>query len=66
MKQKTFLSILFLCLVAAAGIQAAIYTSGFYSISSDESARTLDAFRWYSNKTSFTQVWLPMHSVIIG
>lgn len=66
MQRKTFLLLLTLCLIAAAGIQIWIFSSGYYSISSDESARTLHAYEWYRTKTVSTEVWLPMHAIILG
>ncbi|HVO74562.1 MAG TPA: phospholipid carrier-dependent glycosyltransferase [Ignavibacteriaceae bacterium] len=66
MNRNIFSALFGLYLIIAAAIQVFIYASGHYSISSDESARTLAAYRWYSTKIIPIEVWLPMHSIILG
>lgn len=47
-------------------LQYIIFERGFYSVSSDESGRTLDAWNWSQSKDFKPSVWLPLHTITLG
>jgi hypothetical protein len=50
----------------AVGIHALLLARGFFGISADESARTLDALARIPNGTPHSDVWLPFHRIVIA
>jgi hypothetical protein len=52
--------------VAAAILHAYLYSEGFYAISADESARTIQAYQWYQSKSMPATVWLPFYRYVVG
>ncbi len=58
----TLLLIVFFSLV----LNVILYYAGFYSISADESGRTIDAYKWISGTYEGIPTWLPFYTVIIG
>jgi len=53
-------------LVLTSLLQIWVYSRGFYSVSADESARTLDAYHWALGETPALGSWLPFHTWITG
>jgi len=47
-------------------IQVLLYLKGFYSISADESGRTLFAYYWLKGVEPLGEPWLPFHKIIIA
>ncbi len=43
-----------------------VISTGFYSISADESTRTLMAYQWFKNGVIENTSWLPLHFIILG
>jgi hypothetical protein len=66
-KTKTgFIVTLALIVLTAVIIQAILYAAGFFSISADESGRTLLAYQWMKGKIEETPTWLPFYTIVIG
>ena len=64
-KKKFFLVILLLILISIL-LNPLLYLCGFYSISADESGRTLLAYQWLHGGYKVTPTWLPFYTIIIG
>jgi len=55
-----------LAMVAGAMLQLFFLSRGFYSISWDDSGRTLDAYSWARHGVVQMKEWLPFYRVIVG
>ena len=64
-KKKFFLVILLLIFISVL-LNSLLYLSGFYSISADESGRTLLAYQWLHGGYKVTPTWLPFYTVVVG
>jgi hypothetical protein len=47
-------------------IQGVLYYQGFYSISADESGRTLLAHQWSVGELKEMPIWLPFYTIVVG
>jgi hypothetical protein len=62
----------FVCTAGVALLSIAVclhlffFSQGFYSISWDESARTLDAYAWAAHGTVLGSAWLPFYRIFVG
>jgi hypothetical protein len=63
--EKSFTASLLIIVLTAIIIQIILYTSGFYSISADESGRTLLAYQWMKGEIKETPTWLPFYTIAI-
>jgi len=59
------LTLLFIVLFSIV-LNIILYYSGFYSISADESGRTIDAYNWIKGTYEGIPTWLPFYNVVIG
>jgi hypothetical protein len=67
MNSGTFYMSFAAAIAIACGLQVFLYFQEFYSISWDESGRTLDAYRWTLDKDLLkATTWLPFYRVIVG
>lgn len=64
-KKKFLLAILLLIFISIL-LNPILYLCGFYSISADESGRTLLAYHWLHGGYKETPTWLPFYTVVIG
>ena len=53
-------------LALAVCLQLFFFSRGFYAVSWDESARTLDAYSWAAHGTPQTPQWLPFYRILVG
>jgi hypothetical protein len=58
----TLLSIVLFSVV----LNVILYFAGFYSISADESGRTIHAYKWITGTYEGIPTWLPFHTIIMG
>jgi hypothetical protein len=56
----------FALLTLAVCLHLFFFSQGFYSISWDESARTLDAYAWAAHGTVLSKAWLPFYRICVG
>ena len=66
MNNRKFFLLLVLASFIAILIHITLLLKGFYSISADESGRTLDAYFWITNDPRLSDVWLPFYRVLLG
>ncbi|MFZ1977398.1 MAG: glycosyltransferase family 39 protein [Bacteroidota bacterium] len=64
-RRRMILAIVLAFLIAAA-LHAVLFSSGFYGISGDESGRTLDAIAWMRTGKPQSNVWLPLHRILVA
>ena len=64
-KKKFFLAIFLLILISIL-LNPLLYLCGCYSISADESGRTLLAYHWLHGGYKETPTWLPFYTVVVG
>jgi len=64
--KKKFITALLFLIIVSAGLNAILYFAGFFSISADESGRTLLAYEWINEGYSETPTWLPFHTIVMG
>ena len=50
----------------AAALHIILFSSGFYGISGDESGRTLDTVTWMRTGKPQSDVWLPLHRILVA
>jgi len=63
--KKFLLAILLLILISIL-LNFLLYLFGFYSISADESGRTLLAYQWLHGGYKVAPTWLPFYTVLVG
>lgn len=64
-RKKFFLALVLLIFFSGL-LNVLLYLWGFYSISADESGRTLLAYQWLHGGYKETPTWLPLYTIIIG
>jgi hypothetical protein len=64
--RKKLLFALILLIFFSGLLNVLLYLLGFYSISADESGRTLLAYQWLHNGYKETPTWLPFYTAVIG
>jgi len=64
--KKWFLSALSILILISVILIVILYSAGFYSISADESGRTLLAYEWINKGYTETPTWLPFHTILSG
>jgi len=57
---------LFSIILFSLGIQAFLFSKGFYSISADERGRTLHAYKWVIGEDQTGTSRLPFYSIMVG
>ncbi len=55
-----------LAILSAAALHAVLFYCGLYGISGDESGRTLDTIAWMRSGKPQSNVWLPLHRVLVA
>jgi hypothetical protein len=66
MNRRTFHGLIAAAIVSALGLQLFWIYQGLYSISWDDSGRTLSAYDFVHNYKLFFGVWLPFYKVVVG
>jgi hypothetical protein len=64
-RKSIFQQLLFITFLAVI-IQIFLFQIGFYSISGDESDRSIQAFNWAIGSPVYDASWLPLHKIILG
>ena len=59
------LTLLFIVLFSVV-LNIILYYAGFYSISADESGRTIHAYKWIKGNYEGIPTWLPFHTIVMG
>lgn len=62
--KKSLVYLVIVFTLSALILQILLYLKGFYSVSADESGRTLLAFHWLNGTEPPGEPWLPFHKVI--
>ncbi len=67
LKDKKYfkLTLLFIILFSVV-LNVILYYAGFYSISADESGRTIVAYKWVNGSYEGIQTWLPFYTIVMG
>ncbi|MBL1215824.1 MAG: phospholipid carrier-dependent glycosyltransferase [Ignavibacteriae bacterium] len=55
-----------LIIIISIAIQFILYLLGFFSISADESDRSIQAYNWAIGNPVYDASWLPLHRIILG
>jgi hypothetical protein len=67
LKNKKYFRTALLCIIFFSFILNIILCyAGLYSISADESGRTIDAYKWITGNYKGTPTWLPFYTILIG
>lgn len=61
-----FTATLVIIVLSAVAVQVILYYAGFFSISADESGRTILAYQWMKGEIEETPTWLPFYTIVIG
>jgi 4-amino-4-deoxy-L-arabinose transferase-like glycosyltransferase len=64
--KKYFKPTLLAIILFSIALNIIIYYTGLYSISADESGRTIHAYKWVTGTYEGVPTWLPFYTVIIG
>ena len=64
--KKKFLLVIILLIFFSLLLNVVLYIGGFFSISADESGRTLLAYEWLRGGYKEAPTWLPFYTIVIG
>jgi 4-amino-4-deoxy-L-arabinose transferase-like glycosyltransferase len=65
-KNRNFILALLFLLFISIILNVILYYAGFFSISADESGRTVHAYKWINGLYNGIPTWLPFHTIVVG